>query len=441
MGARTIRRLEATKRSETSLFLEIQGVPWDLVLNAPPRGRGKRHPTLAPVLPPVHGDTTDDKSSNSSDSTSPSTSTQARGEFPRHVNVRASAQIPEVNSRRRWRANVPVVLAANVLLAATPKLHSRSSTPTKRAVESMTRDVPSQAKQPGVEDSLMDIQSMTVAGIAISGIEDEDPAEYFVDHEDAGELQDPLVDDAETEEAMNDVKLKVLDRLAEFGVYETVDLQDALRKKRVTTLWRLAVFGVYETVDLQDALRKKRVMTPWHTDGRKDGIRARFVAREFKGDEAMYIAFALSSTPSTGRIIDNLSLKKSHHTFTADVTNAYFLVDEDEECYVDPRAEWLEQQAALGNPTSVLWRQRKQLYGRRRAGTLWVDFMAEHLAEQSFDRCEAAPQFFLNYALHISIGVHMDDLHGIGPKRRWIWVESTSHRRFFSKFGRCMTLA
>ena len=54
MGARTIRRLEATKRSETSLLLEIQGVPWDLVPNAPRRGRRKRHPTLAPVLPPVH---------------------------------------------------------------------------------------------------------------------------------------------------------------------------------------------------------------------------------------------------------------------------------------------------------------------------------------------------------------------------------------------------
>ena len=253
----------------------------------------------------------------------------------------------------------------------------------------MTLDVPSQAKQLGVEDSQMDIQSMTLAGIAISGTEDEDPAEYFVDHEDAGELQDPLVDNAETEEAMK-VKLKVLDRLAEFGVYETVDLQFALGKKRATTRSR--------------------------TDHRTDGIRARLVARGFKGDEAMYDAFALSSTPSKGRIIDNLSLKKSHHTFTADVTNAYLLVDEDVECYMDPPSEWLEQQAELENSTSVLWRQRKQLYGRRRAGTRWVDFMAEHLAEQRFDRCEAAPQFFLNYALHVSIGVHMDDLHGTGPK-------------------------
>ena len=90
----------------------------------------------------------------------------------------------------------------------------------------------------------------------------------------------------------------------------------------------------------------------------------------------MYDVFAPSSTPSTGRVIDDLILRKSYHTFTANVTSAYFHVDEDEECHVDPPAEWVEQQAALRNPTSVLWRLRKQLYGRRRAGTRWVDFMA-----------------------------------------------------------------
>ena len=57
------------------------------------------------------------------------------------------------------------------------------------------------------------------------GTEDEDHVEYFVNHEDAGELQDPLVDNAETEEAM-EAKLHELARLAEFGVYGSVDLQE-----------------------------------------------------------------------------------------------------------------------------------------------------------------------------------------------------------------------
>ena len=98
------------------------------------------------------------------------------------------------------------------------------------------------------------------------------------------------------------------------------------------------------------------------------------------------------------------------------MANAYFRVDEDEECYVDPPAEWLEQQAALVNPTSVLWRLRKQLYGRRRAGTRWVGFMAERLEDQSFDRCDAAPRFFANYELDVFIEVHIKNLHHTKPR-------------------------
>ena len=40
----------------------------------------------------------------------------------------------------------------------------------------------------------MDVPSMIVAGVTISGTEDEDPAGYF----DSQELLDPLVDNAET---------------------------------------------------------------------------------------------------------------------------------------------------------------------------------------------------------------------------------------------------
>ena len=58
----------------------------------------------------------------------------------------------------------------------------------------------------------------------------------------------------------------------------------------------------------------------------------------------------------------------------------------------------------------------KQLYRRRRAGTRWVDLMAEHLEEQSFDRCDAAPQIFATFELDVFIEVHMDDLHGTGPR-------------------------
>ena len=62
---------------------------------------------------------------------------------------------------------------------------------------------------------------MIVPGVTISGTEDEDPAEYFDSHEDAAELLDLLVDNAETEEATK-AKPKELERLAECGVCEIV---------------------------------------------------------------------------------------------------------------------------------------------------------------------------------------------------------------------------
>ena len=111
----------------------------------------------------------------------------------------------------------------------------------------------------------------------MSPTEDEDPAEYFDSHEDAGELLDRFVDNTETEEATK-AKPKELDRHAEFGVHVTVDMHTALGKKRVTTRWDL--------------------------DRKKDGIRAWLVAREFQGDETVYDVFAPGSTLSTGRVID-----------------------------------------------------------------------------------------------------------------------------------------
>ena len=108
-------------------------------------------------------------------------------------------------------------------------------------------------------------------------------------------------------------------------------------------------------------------------------------------------------------------------------------MDEDEECYVDPQVEWLEQQAALGNSTSVLWRLRKQLYGRKRAGTRWVDFMAELLEEQSFDRCDAAPPFFPHCELNVFIEVHMDDLYGTGPRPALDLVQTNFLQEIFFK--------
>ena len=42
--------------------------------------------------------------------------------------------------------------------------------------------------------------------------------------------------------------------------------------------------------------------------------------------------------------------------------------------------------------------------------------MAARLEEQSFDRCDAAPQFRVDYELAVFIQLHMDDLRGAVPR-------------------------
>ena len=79
MGTRTIRRLEQTQRSETSLLLEIQGVPWDLVLNAPRRGTQETPDTCTSLT------TSSRKPGQVTVLRSSSSSTQAPSGLPQHA--------------------------------------------------------------------------------------------------------------------------------------------------------------------------------------------------------------------------------------------------------------------------------------------------------------------------------------------------------------------
>ena len=216
----------------------------------------------------------------------------------------------------------------------------------------------------------------------------------------------------------------------------TRTLEEEATKAKLKELERLAEFGMHEVVDMHTALGKKRVTTRWNLDHRKDGMRARFVAREFKGDETLYDVFAPGSTPSAGRVIDHLSLKMSYHTFTADVTNAYFHVDEDEECYVDAPAEW---QAALGSQTSVLWRLRKQFVWPEtrwdalgRAGeTSWQNALTSRVLTGVTQHHNSSQIMSWMFSLRSAWTISM------APDLRTTWFKPTSHRISDSKSGQC----
>ena len=60
-------------------------------------------------------------------------------------------------------------------------------------------------------------------------------------------------------------------------------------------------------------------------------------------------------------------------------------MDEEEKRHVDPQAEMLGTADCIGEFDLRDLAAAEKLYGRRRAGTRWVDFMAERLEEPSFD--------------------------------------------------------
>jgi len=98
-----------------------------------------------------------------------------------------------------------------------------------------------------------------------------------------------------------------------------------------------------------------------------------------------------------------------------DVHAAYNILDEPEAVLVYPPREWLDEQAAQGLPTNVMWRMLKIMPGRRIAAKLWVDYLGEVHRSFGFEQCPGFRQFFHHKERGISCEIHMDDVHGCGP--------------------------
>ena len=160
-------------------------------------------------------------------------------------------------------------------------------------------------------------------------------------------------------------------------------------------------------------------MTPWVEARKPDGsVRERYCLREFKSSSYRDDVYAVSTTSATGRIIDLIGVKKQYVFFTADATNAFWQVPIQEVCFMYPPKEWLAEEKSAGRSTDVMWQLRTEWYGRRVAGTRWVEFAAGKIMKQGFKRCEIAPWFFYNAASDISLELHMDDIYGCGPKEK-----------------------
>ena len=143
MGARTLRRLELTKRSEISWLLEKQGVPQDLVPKIDARSTRQMTNQAVQVTVLLRRLITNtssewnsaarEHSSSSSDQFQKSTADSDECECSCNAHTRLFCR------RRLFKAQL------------------KSTSPTKRAAETTTLDVPPQAKRPRVEGSTFEV--------------------------------------------------------------------------------------------------------------------------------------------------------------------------------------------------------------------------------------------------------------------------------------------
>ena len=224
--------------------------------------------------------------------------------------------------------------------------------------------------------------------LRITEVKDESDDEQILDDD---ENYPGDTDEVISDEEIYVAKMKELERMQHFGLYEVVPKDAAQGKHFITTKWVLV---------------------------RKAGnsVRARYVCREFKHGKKRDDLFAPSTTSITMRVIDVLASKRRLCTLTGDISNAFFHAPEDEEVYYQPPDEWYEQ-----NPehADMLWRGLKQLYGRRKATKNFAKFMANMLkTECGMEQCDAAPHLFRNVLRGIMLELHVDDYHCCGAREQ-----------------------
>ena len=166
----------------------------------------------------------------------------------------------------------------------------------------------------------------------------------------------------------------------------------------------------YETYDPVERQSGMRVLdATWVRRRKPDGsIRCRYCVREFKRGDPRTDVFAVASSTSTSRVIDVIGVKMGYGFMTADAENAFWQVPISEEAYMEAPKEWIARQEARGVeiPNNVVWRLKKEWYGRRIAGQKFVEWTAGHLGKVGFGRNPAAPWLFYNSASGVVIEVH-----------------------------------
>ena len=396
-AARTVRRLPIEHRNAAEMIKELRGVPWDTMTSI---GRPRK-----PIIELL--------------AQAPKAATA--GTIPGGVKVQV-----ERGSSKTVRSELEV---KEVLVDKKQRLEEKRvtpsvpMTPTGGAPSSgSTGERDGDAPMAYAEDATMDseqaksVEAWRKREATVLERHEQagsDPKKSKVGGQFVGALFNPTVDDEIPE---------IDDEL----VGESYPEEDAESAAPITEAEKLEAmqvefgkmdkFKTYEVVPEEQARGKTVLDSTWVIVRKPTGVvKARYCLREYKRSTFRDDVYAVATTSATAKIVDYMAVQHGYVCFTGDATNAFWQVPIEEEAYMDPPKEWLAAQAELGLPTNVKWKLLKEWYGRRVAGTRWVEWFALKLKAAGFERCIIAPWFYRHpKGLHAE--VHMDDIYGCGPE-------------------------
>eukprot|EP00439_Symbiodinium_sp_Y106_P052723 s3817_g7.t1 len=212
---------------------------------------------------------------------------------------------------------------------------------------------------------------------------------------------------------------------------DAAEYEQEVREGKRRELAKMDKYDTYEPRPREEAEGKKILDSTWVVTRRRNGeIKCRYCLRDLKRGKKRDDVFAVASSQATARVIDTIGVKKGYVYFTADAENAYWQVPIKEEVFMWPPNEWVEERRVAGLPCeSLVWKLKKEWYGRQIAGQSFVDWAAQQAGTEGFERCTAAPWFFYNAARDASMEVHMDDFYGAAPEREAVeFLESLSKK-------------
>ena len=405
-SARTVRRLEESLRWNAEAITSFRGVPWnrETTIGRPRRAIAEA-PQAAPATPKPEAGLTGKE-----------TLPQERGKAKKRGDEKEGAKMLADSSKKA--KVVPTDSSARLEDVGMPDPNAagsgQSEADKKRAVEDRAAVEESikrwkqseevlEARHEGGPPKKLKVGEQTI-GALFSAVEEDDltgtgfeEAEVEID-EDA-EAFCPEEEDEEswkkvpiTDEERAEGKAKELAKMNKFKTFKVIPREEATKEKGL-------------------------ILDPTWVEARKpDGsVRMRYCLREFKSNSYRDDVYAVSTTSATGRMIDLIGVQKRQCFFTADATNAFWQVPIEETCFMYPPKEWLEEERKAGRSTEVMWQLEKEWYGRRVAGTRWVEWAAGKLVKAGCIRSTLAPWLFHHPALDISCELHMDDIYGCGP--------------------------